>query len=90
MIESCRGYKNKWLLVSAFLCWSIFLWGQEDTELDKWMQMDLEELGKVRLISISVGKKNLSLRESPGILSLITAAEIENSGARDLDRKSVV
>lgn len=46
--------------------------------------MDLEELGKVRLISISVGKKNLSLRESPGILSLITAAEIENSGARDL------
>lgn len=67
-----------------FIACAMTLPGQEDAEIDKWMNLDIEELGKVRLLSISVGKKNLSIRESPGILSLITAAEIENTGARDL------
>jgi len=75
---------QRMLVLFLFILYGSCLFGQEDPELDKWMNMDLEELGKVRLLSISVGKKNLSVRESPGILSLITAAEIENSGARDL------
>lgn len=70
----------------------LFLWAgsssglpaQQDRDIERWMAMDLEELSQVRLVSVSVGRKNLSLRESPGIVSLITEEEIEQSGARDL------
>lgn len=66
------------LLLTLGLC------GQDDSEIAKWMVMELEELSQVRLVSVAVGKKDLSVRESPGIVTLISAADIENSGARDL------
>jgi len=60
------------------------LWAQESRDIDKWMDMDLDQLSKVKLVSVSVGKKNVTIREAPGIISLITSEEIRNSGARDL------
>jgi len=70
--------------LSLFMGSVLVLCAQEDREIERWMSMDLEELSQVRLVSVSVGKKNLSMMESPGIVSLITENDIENSGARDL------
>lgn len=70
--------------VFSLLFFTSIIYGQQDLEIDKWMNLELEELGKIRLVSVSIGKKNISIRESPGIISLITSDEIENSGARDL------
>jgi len=67
-----------------FLTCTFLVFSQEDPEIEKWMNLELEELGKIKIVSVSVGKKNVSIREAPGIISLITSTEIENSGARDL------
>ncbi len=45
--------------------------------------ISLEDLLNIE-ISVASGKKALTTRESPGIVSVITAREIRNSGARDL------
>jgi outer membrane cobalamin receptor len=44
-------------------------------------ELSLEELMNIK---ISVSKTNLSLRETPAIISVITRKEIRNMGARDL------
>ncbi|MGE5341846.1 MAG: TonB-dependent receptor plug domain-containing protein [Candidatus Omnitrophota bacterium] len=72
------------LFLMLFLLNNFLIFSQDDTEIDKWMNLNLEDLGKVKLVSVSIGKKDVSIREAPGILSMITSEEIENSGARDL------
>lgn len=46
-------------------------------------ELSLEELMNVE-VSVSSKTKEKSLRESPGIISVITSEDIANSGARDL------
>lgn len=46
-------------------------------------EMSLEELMKIE-ISVASGTKSMTQKESPGIVSMITKEEIQNSGARDL------
>lgn len=50
------------------------------TDLD---EMSLEDLLNLK-ITVASGDAGVSTREAPGIVSLITAREIKNSGARDL------
>ncbi|WP_196140827.1 TonB-dependent siderophore receptor [Aliikangiella sp. G2MR2-5] len=52
-------------------------------EEDEMSSISLEDLLNIKL-SVASGSKGLTLRESPGIVSLITQEEIVNSGARDL------
>lgn len=55
---------------------------EEDEETRKLRSMNLEELLNT---SVSVASQTpLSIREAPGMISVITRKEIENSGARDL------
>src|SRR5690606_40293057 len=42
------------------------------------------DLQKMLNKNVSVASQNLSSRETPGIISVVTAEEIENSGARDM------
>jgi outer membrane receptor for ferrienterochelin and colicin len=42
------------------------------------------DLQKILNKNVGVSAQKLSSRETPGILSIITAEEIQNSGARDL------
>jgi outer membrane receptor for ferrienterochelin and colicin len=42
------------------------------------------ELQKMLNKNVSVSSSNLTTRETPGIISVVTAEEIQNSGARDL------
>ncbi len=42
------------------------------------------ELQKMLNKNVAVSTQNLSTRETPGIISVVTAEEIQNSGARDL------
>lgn len=55
----------------------------QDTTLN-WniLNMSLNELMNIEIVSTS--KKQLPIKESPGIVSVITEAEIRNSEARDL------
>jgi len=72
----------------TFLCFSLNLIAQEakDTTKSKeevnYYDMDLEALMNVEVTVAS--KKALTLRESPGIISVITEEEIQSCGARDL------
>jgi len=45
--------------------------------------LTLEELMEIE-VNVATGEKTLTLRESPGIVTVITEEEIQNSGARDL------
>src|ERR1051325_5355449 len=71
--------------------------GVKTKELADYYDMSLEQLKSVKASGVSsefeklinsliaaASKKPLSARESPSIVSLITAEEIANSGARDL------
>jgi outer membrane cobalamin receptor len=53
----------------------------QDLSDDDLFDLSLEELMN---IPISVSKTNLSLRETPSVISVITRDEIRNMGARDL------
>ncbi|MBT1686058.1 TonB-dependent receptor plug domain-containing protein [Dawidia soli] len=68
------------LLLSA--CWA----GAQD--LDSLLNLNAftEEsaLQKILNKNVAVSAQKLSARETPGIISLVTAEEIQNSGARDL------
>ncbi|OFX19069.1 MAG: hypothetical protein A2041_00765 [Bacteroidetes bacterium GWA2_31_9b] len=55
---------------------------EEKIVADDLLELSLEELLNIPVTVSS--KKALSLRESPGIISVITEDEIQNSGARDL------
>ncbi|MEY3220569.1 MAG: hypothetical protein RIT27_1926 [Pseudomonadota bacterium] len=57
---------------------------QDDIQTLKVLRnLSLEELVDTE-VSVSTKTKKKSLRESPGIISIITADDIANSGARDL------
>jgi len=57
-------------------------------ELDSILNLNAftkeSELQKQLNQNVSVSAQNLSSRETPGIISIVTAEEIQNSGARDL------
>ncbi len=55
--------------------------GQDSVE--DLMNMDLEEMLNMQ-INVATGAKSLTSRESPGIITVVTAEDIRNSGARDL------
>lgn len=63
----------------AVLCFGPQILGQQEKSLG---EMSLEELLNVKL-TVAV-KEGATLRESPGIVTLITSEEILGSGARDL------
>jgi outer membrane receptor protein involved in Fe transport len=54
----------------------------EDDEGDIGL-ISLEDLMNIK-VTVASGSKGMTVRESPGIVTLITKAEIKNSGARDL------
>lgn len=57
---------------------------QLDTSAIEMDDISLEELLQTEL-TVATGKgKSLTVRESPGVVTLITREEIQNSGARDL------
>lgn len=63
------------------------LWGQENKkttyrDFKDFSEINLEELLSTKITVASI--KEMNLRESPGIVSVVTAEEIANSGARDL------
>ena len=69
------------ILISSFLTFS--------QDLDSLLNLNAftqeSELQKILNKNVGVSSKNgLTTRETPGIISLITAEEIQNSGARDL------
>ncbi len=68
------------ILITLFL-FNIVV-GQDSDEYDNLMELSLDDLLNMELTIAS--KKALNLRESPGIISVITQEDIENSGARDL------
>lgn len=82
----------KKLYTILFCLWTLSLpaWGQVDTTLENFYKPALEELTQVERVdkseaSVSVaGFTTTTLRESPGIVSLITAEDIHRLGARDL------
>ncbi|RAV97660.1 TonB-dependent receptor plug domain-containing protein [Pseudochryseolinea flava] len=57
-------------------------------DLDSLMNLNAftaeSDLQKILNKNVSVSTQKLTMRETPGIISLITAEEIHNSGARDL------
>jgi outer membrane receptor protein involved in Fe transport len=59
------------------------------SELDQLLNMDIEQLGKVSVSAMDplvegVSKKEETLSESPGIVDVITARDIEQFGAKNL------
>lgn len=76
---------KNFLLLALLLAISTIALAQEEppAEPEKdYFSLSLEEL---MTIPVSVASKSeLTVRESPGIISVITEQEIKNSGARDL------
>lgn len=56
---------------------------QDSTSTNDLYNMSLEDLMNIEL-TVASGKKALSVKESPGIITVINEEEIKNSGARDL------
>lgn len=71
---------KKWVIFSLFF--SFFISGLNAQDKQDLMSMSLEELLNVEITVAS--KKGMTLRESPGIISVINREEIINSGAQDL------
>ncbi len=72
----------KKLLLLLLFSSALFAYAQEEDVFDEdLLDLSLEELLNVQL---DVSKTNLSLRETPAIISVINRQEIANSGARDL------
>ncbi len=61
---------------------AVFLFSTLKGQAKKYDEMSLEELLNEKVSVSSI--KPQTLRESPGIITVVTAEEIENSGARDL------
>lgn len=53
-----------------------------EVNYDELFSMSLEELRNIQVIGSS--NKEMSIRETPGIITVISSEEIQNSGARDL------
>ena len=75
--------KKSILIVVCVMFLSNITFAQADsTAVDDFLDMDLEALMDME---ISVASKTaMSIRETPGVVTVITKTEIENSGARDL------
>lgn len=70
-----------------FTCISLQTFAQEDVEIDEAIleQMRKMSLEEILDVKISIASQTpLSMREAPGILTLITKEDILNCGARDL------
>lgn len=71
------------LIVLALSCYSL-----PAQDLDSLMNLNAfteeSDLQKMLNKNVSVSSQNLTTRETPGIISVVTAEEIQNSGARDL------
>jgi len=72
----------KFLLPLVLILASFNAIAQEETEEKDYFSLSLEELMNIPIGVAS--KTELPIRESPGIISVITEQEIKNSGARDL------
>jgi outer membrane receptor for ferrienterochelin and colicin len=77
----------------AFICCSVALLALSclslhAQDLDSLMNLNAftEESDLQRMLNknVSVSSQNLTTRETPGIISVVTAEEIQNSGARDM------
>lgn len=78
--------KTRPFFLSIFLFAAVCLhgWAQApDTSMSKIFSMDLEELMNTR-VNIAT-KSDKSVNETPGVVSVITAEEIKNMGARELE-----
>lgn len=74
---------NRIILAFLLLLEPMATWAQtRGATPENYDNMSLEELMNVKITVASV--KELTPRESPGIITYITAEEIRNSGARDL------
>jgi outer membrane receptor for ferrienterochelin and colicin len=67
---------------------TLFWFSAAAQDLDSLMNLNAyteeSDLQKILNKNVAVSAQKLSARETPGIISLITAEEIQNSGARDL------
>src|SRR4051812_26936833 len=88
-MKRCR-FKLFFLLLAPFFA---FAQNTDTTQQSESIQdlvelsafTEASELQKILNSKVSVSsKKELTTRETPGIISLITSEEIKNSGARDL------
>ena len=70
-------------LLLVFLCFSSF-----SQDLDSLMNLkaftEESDLQKILNKNVAVSTQKLTTRETPGIISVVTSEEIQNSGARDL------
>ncbi len=75
-------------ILIASVCQQLHAQELETTDLDSLMNAGAftaeSELQKGLNKNVAVSKLNLSSRESPGIISVVTSEEISNMGARDL------
>ena len=71
---------NYYLLVSCFV--SIASISDAQTDSTNYDALSLEELMNIKISVASI--KELTPRESPGVVSYISAEEIHESGANDL------
>lgn len=55
----------------------------QEPEIDDFIELSLEDLLNMK-VTVATGQKGMNTRESPGIISVVNAEEIQNSGARDL------
>ncbi len=71
----------KYLAVLAFSIATCAAHAQEQKQDEDLFDLSLEELMNIK---IDVSKTDLSIRETPAIISVVTRKEIQNMGARDL------
>jgi outer membrane receptor for ferrienterochelin and colicin len=83
-----EGMPVRWRLISM-VCLALFIapcvegLKAEDLEVQKLLDLSLEELLNAEVMSVSVSKAQ-SVREAPGIVTVITSEDIRSMGARDL------
>lgn len=78
--------KNLLIFLFVTLCSAVLFAQNEEVEselsMESLLELSLEELMDIQ-VSVST-KSSLSIRETPGIVSVITKEDIERSGARDM------
>jgi len=76
---------KKFITTLLFTVFGLTIFGQD---LDSLMNLNAyteeSDLQKILNKNVAVSTQKLTTRETPGIISLITAEEIRNSGARDM------
>ena len=78
----------QWRLIATLLFFILSHSLLSAQDLDSLLNLNAftkeSDLQKLLNKNVGVSAQKLSSRETPGILSIITAEEIQNSGARDL------